>query len=290
MQAFHEQFRDPEVRRFNLVGVDVLRHGLTEGEVPGTYRQREAAADVAVFMDAISLPSCIIVGLSMGTIIATQLAVSYPSRVSALFLVSPLGSKETEDAVTGRLQIASTWKDCFQDGGIDEEAVNDTIFGALQLGFNSHITSRVEALKNIVGPIHFELWGPDHWESYDACTCRIFTDRRDYTKSELATLRSKPVKLVVCADDIAYPPDYVAIFENQLIDAGVSPTLELVPGAPHFGSITHPDAINPMLVRFVLDHWQGDVPAAKGSVTSPFDAQYRECGWHSGEEVDSDEY
>lgn len=44
------QFEDPDVRRFNLVTLDFLAHGLTEGKVPAGYGQTDAATDLAAFM------------------------------------------------------------------------------------------------------------------------------------------------------------------------------------------------------------------------------------------------
>ncbi len=44
--------------------------------------------------DEIKLPSCHIVGLSMGSIVAISLAVYHSNKVASLFLVSPLGLEE----------------------------------------------------------------------------------------------------------------------------------------------------------------------------------------------------
>ena len=44
------QFSDPSLRRFNLVVMDLMLHGYTEGQVPAVYGQKEVAKDVAAFM------------------------------------------------------------------------------------------------------------------------------------------------------------------------------------------------------------------------------------------------
>ena len=50
--------------------------------------------------EALKLPPCYLAGLSMGTIIAIQVAVSYPDIVKGLILFSPLGTEEVCSAVT----------------------------------------------------------------------------------------------------------------------------------------------------------------------------------------------
>ena len=55
-----EQFSHPQLRRFNLVGLDLLDHGWTEGEVPETYTQENAAADVAAFLVSLDLRPCLL--------------------------------------------------------------------------------------------------------------------------------------------------------------------------------------------------------------------------------------
>ncbi len=47
--------------------------------------------------DALKLPACHIFGISMGTIIALQLAIQYPKKVLSLFMVSCLGLPEVRN-------------------------------------------------------------------------------------------------------------------------------------------------------------------------------------------------
>ncbi|EJD43840.1 alpha/beta-hydrolase [Auricularia subglabra TFB-10046 SS5] len=290
MKIFQPQFADPQIRRFNLISTDLLSHGVTEGKVPPVYGQKEAAADVVAFMDALKLPPCVIFGLSMGTIIGIQLAISYPAKVTGLFMVSPLGTEEPEGVAEGRVQIHDTWKEGFRDKKIDEEAIGDSVFGALQLGFNSKPSSLVNALKEIIVPQAINNWGPKKFDDFETITVKFFTERKGYTKDELATLKNIPVTLIHCMADIAYPREYLEVFANQLKDAGVHVSVHNVQNAPHFGCVTHFQIVNPILQRFVLDTWKGPAvpPASTAPVISPFEAHLRKAGW-TGHESD-DEY
>lgn len=298
MQTFHPQFGDPAIRRFNLVGVDLLAHGLTEGAVPGDlYRQTDAAALVASFMDALELPPCVVVGLDLGTMVGTQLAVSYPAKVVALFLVSPLGTKEPEEVIDGKRQVVAAWRESFSEGVIAEEAVSDTIFGFLQFAYNNcELPPRCEALTNILynTVLAKVAHGPEDFDQYEAGTFGLCIGRVDYTSDELSRLRETPVMLVICSDNIAYRPEYVQQFETQLSEAGVSTQVETVLGAPHFGIVTHHHIINPMIVKFVLQSWKGpEVPPANDFVISPFEEQMLEvlrAGRGSDEESSHDHF
>ena len=48
--AWHPQFADPQLRRFNLVALDFRAHGETSGAVSSSYGQEDAAEDVVKFM------------------------------------------------------------------------------------------------------------------------------------------------------------------------------------------------------------------------------------------------
>jgi len=51
------QFADPRLRRFNLLTVDYIARGRTEGSVPDVYGVREHALDLANFLVSESLVS-----------------------------------------------------------------------------------------------------------------------------------------------------------------------------------------------------------------------------------------
>ena len=98
--------------------MDFQLHGFTRGELGETYPIQEAAADIASFIvrkipqtpaihfictrlqelynlqDALGLPRCVVLGVTLGAHVALQLALDFPGKVAGLFLISPQQTEE----------------------------------------------------------------------------------------------------------------------------------------------------------------------------------------------------
>lgn len=90
----------------HVYALDQRGHGAS-GKPSTGYSMPELAADVLAFMDARGIPSATIVGHSMGSFVAQQVALAAPSRVDALVLIGAAsdandfnGMDELEAAVT----------------------------------------------------------------------------------------------------------------------------------------------------------------------------------------------
>jgi len=77
-------------RRFRCLAPDNRDAGQS-GPAVAPYTIGDLAADVAALLDTLGLPEAHLVGLSLGGMIALELAVAYPSRVRSLFLVGTVG-------------------------------------------------------------------------------------------------------------------------------------------------------------------------------------------------------
>ncbi|KAK0494503.1 alpha/beta-hydrolase [Armillaria luteobubalina] len=279
---FQRQFEDPQIRKFNCVALDLRVYGHTTGDpIPQGYGAKEAAEDIAKFMDDIKLPACHIVGLSMGTIAAIGLAVYYPNKVASLFLVSPLGLEEPTDVADGRREIADYWKEGFKTGQPDMDILSDAVYGALQLGFSNNLDSLANALVAFTIALALKNWGPKHFDQYDRATVEFFNNRKEYSNEELSRIRA-PVKLVHCLGDIAYPQEYTENFMQQLKDAAVTVSLATIPEAPHFGLATHGDIVNSILHDFIIASCRTSVPPAPQEVVSPWEVELVKAGWDKG--------
>ncbi len=71
---------------FRLLRVDVRGHGASDAP-SGDYSMGELAADVLAVMDAAGIESAAVAGVSLGGMIAMELALSAPDRISALALI-----------------------------------------------------------------------------------------------------------------------------------------------------------------------------------------------------------
>jgi pimeloyl-ACP methyl ester carboxylesterase len=77
----------PQIRRlegWSVFAPDLPGHGKSEGA--GRHSVTEYAVDVIAFLDALQIRQAVIVGISMGSAIALQLALKYPERVAGLGL------------------------------------------------------------------------------------------------------------------------------------------------------------------------------------------------------------
>lgn len=100
---------------------------------------------LALFMDEIKLPTCHVVALSKGSIVAIGLAVYHPNKFASLFLAWPLGLEEAADVADGQREIVHNWKDGLKTGQPDMEVLSDAAYGTLQLGFSNKLDSLISA-------------------------------------------------------------------------------------------------------------------------------------------------
>ncbi|KAJ8094855.1 hypothetical protein AAF712_009608 [Marasmius tenuissimus] len=287
--VYHLQFADPRVRRFNLVAFDLRAHGETSGDkLPQGYGQIEAAEDVTKLMDALKLPACHIVGMSLGTIIALQMAISHPEKVASLFLISPLGLEEPADIAAGRQEIHDCWIEGFPDGKVDEAALLDAVYGALQLAFSNKSSSLITALVKTTYPMAKKNWGPKDFQTYRTATLDFFLNRTSHTKETLSQIKV-PVKLIHGLDDVAYPPEYTLEQEKLMKDAGVDVTLIKIPNAPHFVVVDYGVEMNQVLHDHVVGAVKTTVPPQPKDAVSPWDAILRKNGWVPGDDSDEED-
>jgi pimeloyl-ACP methyl ester carboxylesterase len=66
----------------------------------------------------------------------------------------------------------------------------------------------------------------------------FFTERKAHSREALSKIKC-PVRLIHGEADIAYPISYSEKFLSNLLSAGVDAKLDIIPGAPHFASVTH---------------------------------------------------
>ncbi|KAK7437943.1 hypothetical protein VKT23_018378 [Stygiomarasmius scandens] len=288
-EIFHLQHLDAQLRKFNLVTLDYRMHGETRGEnPPSNYRQAEAAEDIAKFMDALKLPPCHIVGLSLGTIIGLQLAVSYPSKVRSLFLMSPLGTEEPEDVAGGRVEIYDCWCEGIQATPTNKETLMDALYGALQLAFSNRTSSLITAYTNCLYAGARKSWIPKNFPAFRAVTLDIFIERKRYSVDTLsAALKDIPVALIHGMQDVAYDLTYTEQFMRQLQDAGVSVKLYKVDDQPHFLNVdTKEPEVNSIMHDFLVENSKEKVAPVLKEVVSPWGAALREHGWDPEEDED----
>ncbi|KAF5389588.1 hypothetical protein D9757_004081 [Collybiopsis confluens] len=130
-----EILADPAAARFdnpglrNLVTLDLRAHGFTQRSIPDDYGPEIAAEDV----DVLKILPCHIPGLSMGSIVALELAINH-ERVYSHCFYFPLGNWKRYDFETaeGRKAIHDAWVEAFKAEQTDDEVMRYSISGAIQ--------------------------------------------------------------------------------------------------------------------------------------------------------------
>ena len=77
---------DPLAQRGRVVRLDQRAHGESEAP-PGPYTREDLAADVVAVLDRLEIERAVLVGHSMGGIVAMTTALAHPERVDALVLL-----------------------------------------------------------------------------------------------------------------------------------------------------------------------------------------------------------
>lgn len=155
----------PLARDAHVFALDLRGHGKTDKPKSG-YRMRDLAADVIAFMDAKGIVRATIIGHSMGSLVAQEVALSAPKRVSHLVTIGGfmtgadlVGWKELAQAVAELpdpvpeafardFQISTVYTpvgDAFMDAAVSESLrLPARVWRALATGMER--TSRAEAL------------------------------------------------------------------------------------------------------------------------------------------------
>ncbi|KAJ7060373.1 Alpha/Beta hydrolase protein [Mycena amicta] len=282
---YHPQFSDRELRRFNLVALDLRFHGKTEGRANEGYGREVAARDVGLFMESISIPQYHIFGMSMGGCVGLQTAILFPEAVQSVFVVSSLPLTEPPDVAAGRQEIFDCWLEGARDLGSEhDDAIRDAFVGAVQLSMNGEPNKLFNAMlqrsAQLIGLD--QPWPDERLDDLRITTVDFFTKREPYTVEALSNIRC-PVRLIHCGADIAYPLHTTEEVADRLRAAQVPVEVQQVAGAPHFGAVTHAPEINALLHRFILSRCESaSPPPIPSKIESPFAAEL------AGVSVDSD--
>ncbi|CAK5267146.1 unnamed protein product [Mycena citricolor] len=270
--SFDAQYRDPRLRRFNLIALDLRGHGDTVGDAKETYGVEEAADDVAQFLEALRLPPVHLMGVSLGAIIALEVAVRYPHRLQSLILNSCPSMDEPAAVAEGRLEIYTLWANAFEGArqagtSVDEEFLHEAVYGALQLNVNNTDCPLVDQLTELYLKHALHNWDGAHLQFSRRVTVTPFVDRPRATVRGIAC----PVLLIHCEHDVAYPLEAAEEMRDAMEVAGVEVTLHEVPGAFALAHLSDADEINELVYDMVLQRArEEDLPPAPTTVVSPF--------------------
>ncbi|KAJ6545684.1 Alpha/Beta hydrolase protein [Mycena capillaripes] len=283
-ETFHPIYANARLRRFNLLTLDLRGHGPTSASLDDTYGRETAARDVLNLMDALKIPTSHLMGVSIGSCIALQLAIFAPDRVLSV---------KPPEIIAARQEIWDCWEEAFSDPqNVDTLALTDALTGGLQFAWNNAETNLTRALASKTVPTAIKNWGLEHFDVLRAVNTRFFLNRKPHSQAVETLARvGCPVALVHCSADVAYPRHHAEELLDLMQSAGVDAQLLTIDGAPHFGNITHFEETNELLYKFLLASSEGmTIPPVPPSVESPFWAELVQLGLRQDDvESDSDE-
>jgi pimeloyl-ACP methyl ester carboxylesterase len=198
------------------------------------YTIADLAEDVACFLQTLNQPPAHIVGLSLGGMIAQELAIRHPERVQSLFL-------------TGTLVHADEWFiamlnafSLIRHQVADSRAFFVAVLPWLVSQRFFEIPERVEWLRGLLQQNPY----PQQLDGF----CRQFEAIRQHqTLTRLSAIQC-PVLVATGEDDLIAPPRYA----RQLVEKLPQARLELLPGVGHAPPIEAPRLFNQVLRTFLL--------------------------------------
>lgn len=215
--------------RYQVITVDIRGHGQS-GKPPGPYSVHQFAEDVAALLEALAIAPAHVVGISMGGMIAFQLAVNHPALVRTLTIVN-----------SGPELVVRTWRDRVQ---VWQRFAIVRLLGMRKMGevLSKRLLPRDTDDEAEKRRIFVERWAENDPRAYrDAMSALIGWSVSD----QLHTL-TMPI-LVVAADQ-----DYTPVAAKEAYITHL-PTARLVvvPDSHHALPVEQPDAFNRVLAAFL---------------------------------------
>jgi 3-oxoadipate enol-lactonase len=216
--------------RFRIIRYDKRGHGLSDCP-PGPYSIRDHSDDLASLLDYLQVNEAIVVGISVGGLIALDYAINHPQQVKGLVL-SDTGAK---------LGTAEYW--------------NERIEAVRTHGLD-HLAEPI--LTRWFAPIFLEQ-RPAEYQGYSNMLTRTPADGYNGTCAALgaADLR-EPARtitaqaLVLCgAEDLATPPEVGRELAQTLPNA----RFERIAQAGHLPCIEQPDVMAGKIDQFLREHF-----------------------------------
>jgi 3-oxoadipate enol-lactonase len=208
--------------RFRVVRYDNLGHGESAAP-PGPYSVPQLAAELIALLDDLGVERAHHGGLSLGGMVAMQLAATAPERVDRVALV----------CTSAHMPPAQGWRDraaAVRGGGM--AAVADTV---PQRWFTPAFddTPRADALRKALREVPPEGYA-------GCCEAIAAMDLR----ADLAAITA-PTLVVAGADDLAIPFEHA----ETIVAAVDGARLAVVDSAAHLANVEQPEAVTTLLLE-----------------------------------------
>ncbi|MEU0936884.1 MULTISPECIES: alpha/beta hydrolase [unclassified Embleya] len=223
----------PALHRAGFETIVFDNRGIAPSDVPpGKYSLAQMVADTKGLIDALDLAPCRLVGLSLGALIAQELAVRHPESVHSAVLVA---TRSRADALR-RAQTLADRAQTRADAPVPASyrALNTALLmlSPTTLNDDDSAATWLEVFELAGDP---DGSGGQAWVDLDM-------DRRE----ELRRI-TVPCRVVAFADDLVAPVHLAA----EVADAIPNCDLVTIANAGHLGHLERPEEVNAAIVEFL---------------------------------------
>ncbi len=212
--------------RHPVLRYDMRGHGLSDCP-PAPYSIHDFSTDLLGLLDQLKISQAIVVGISVGGMIAMDFAASWPERVHSMVLCDTAPIIGTDDL----------WDDRINK--LREHGMGSMAEAILARWFSPTFKEKSPAVHQ--GCYNMLTRMPV--EGYTG-TCEALRDA-DLTE---ATQRIAARTLILCgAEDVSTPPDVV----RRLVELMPNAEFQKIPGAGHSTCIEQPDLVAEQIGRFL---------------------------------------
>lgn len=227
------EFEDRFAQNYRVITFDNRGIGETD-RGDGDISVRSMAEDVAALMDALQIPQAHILGWSLGSAVAQELAINYPDHVKSLILYSTWGRCDGFQAA-----VITSLRYPYAQGDLDVAAT------ATGLAFSPETLDRPD-LPEFLAPVlrglpQSEVQIQTTVEQWDADLAHDTLDR-------LAQIKT-PTLVVVGEQDLLTPPWQ----SKKVADAIPGAEFHLLEGSntPHFLHFEQPEVLANLMLTFL---------------------------------------
>ncbi|HYT90241.1 MAG TPA: alpha/beta hydrolase [Gemmataceae bacterium] len=226
-------------KRYRCLALDNRDAGQTLSPAQ-PYTTSDLAGDVAAVLERLQLPPAHIVGLSMGGMIAQELALAAPARVKTLALVNTLG--RADDWFRGTLRAFEMIRRRVEDSGAFFDAI-----------LPWWVSWRFFEQSERVTWLRWLLRQNPHQQPLDGFLRQLEATSRHDALNRVAQIRC-PVLVLAGEEDTVCPPRYGMQLKERLPQA----QLVVVPGVGHAMPFEDPARFTALLAGFLADHGATD--------------------------------
>jgi 3-oxoadipate enol-lactonase len=217
--------------RFRCISWDQRGHGQTS--FAGSWSYWDSAQDLLGLLDHVGADRALLAGMSQGGFVSLRAALRDPDPVAGLFLIDTQAGTEPPEVLPMYQALAEEWA---------------------TIGPGKHITDAVAGI--ILGPADWEPWITKWRERPRETVMQLFETlvSREDLHAELPKI-SAPAIVVHGREDAAISVEQATALCDGLANCE---GLKVIEGAGHASNLSHPDAVNAILLEFAERHLYGN--------------------------------